>query len=73
MDAPSGVWNQTSHDIISQIRKKNRRSQLNPIDKANAKDSNTRSVTPRPHEYGDTTATYIRRTEIPSHMYAKYQ
>ena len=73
MDAPSGVWNQTSHDIFSQIRKKNQRSQLNPIEKANAKNSNTRSVTPQPHGYGHATVTYIRRAKIPSHMYAKHQ
>ena len=31
------------------------------------------SVTPRSHGYGDVTATYIRRAEIPSHIYAKDQ
>jgi len=25
------------------------------------------------HEYKDVTMTYIRRAEIPSHMYAKHQ
>ena len=30
-------------------------------------------VTPRTRGYGDVTATYIRRTEIPSHIYAKHQ
>ena len=31
------------------------------------------SVTPRSHGYGDVTATYIRRSEIPSRIYAKHQ
>ena len=30
-------------------------------------------VTPRSRGYGDVTATYIRRSEIPSHIYAKHQ
>ena len=30
-------------------------------------------VMPRSHGYGDVTATYIRRSEIPSHIYAKHQ
>jgi len=30
-------------------------------------------VTPRPYGYGDITATYIRRAEIPLHIYAKHQ
>ena len=30
-------------------------------------------MTPLPHGYGDVTTTYIRRSEIPSHIYAKYQ
>ena len=30
-------------------------------------------VTPRSHGYGDVTATYIRRSEMPSRVYAKYQ
>ena len=34
---------------------------------------NTLSVTPRSGEYGDVTATYIRRSEIPSRIYAKHQ
>jgi len=31
------------------------------------------SVTPRSRGYGDVTATYIRRAEISSHIYAKHQ
>ena len=31
------------------------------------------SVMSRSHGYGDVTATYIRRAEIPSHIYAKHQ
>ena len=31
------------------------------------------SVTPRSGGYGDVTATYIRRSEIPSRIYAKHQ
>jgi len=31
------------------------------------------SVTPRSYGYGDATATYIRRSEIPSRIYAKLQ
>ena len=31
------------------------------------------SVTPRSRGYGDVTATYIRRSEIPSRIYAKHQ
>ena len=30
-------------------------------------------VTPRSGGYGDVTATYIRRSEIPSRIYAKHQ
>ena len=30
-------------------------------------------VTPRSHGYRDVTMTYIRRSKIPSHIYAKYQ
>jgi len=30
-------------------------------------------VTPRFHGYGDATATYIRRSELPPHIYAKHQ
>jgi len=30
-------------------------------------------VTPRSHEYGDVTATYIYRSEIPSRLYSKHQ
>ena len=30
-------------------------------------------VTPRSDGYGNVTATYIRRSEIPSRIYAKYQ
>jgi len=30
-------------------------------------------VTPRSHGYGDVTASYIRRSEIPSRIYAKHQ
>jgi len=30
-------------------------------------------VTPRFHGYGDVTATYIRRSELPSHIYAKHK
>ena len=30
-------------------------------------------VTPRPTGYGNATATYICRTKIPSHTYAKHQ
>ena len=30
-------------------------------------------VTPRSHGYGDVTATYIRRSELPSRIYAKHQ
>ena len=30
-------------------------------------------MTPRSGRYGDITATYIRRSEIPSRIYAKYQ
>ena len=30
-------------------------------------------VTPRSHGYGDVTATYIRRSEVPSRIYAKHQ
>jgi len=30
-------------------------------------------VTPRPDGYGDATATYIRRSEISSRIYAKHQ
>jgi len=30
-------------------------------------------ITPRSGEYGDVTATYICRSEIPSRIYAKYQ
>ena len=30
-------------------------------------------VTPRSRGYGDVTATYIRRSEIPSRIYAKHQ
>ena len=32
-----------------------------------------RIVTPRSREYGDVTVTYIRRSEIPSRVYAKRQ
>ena len=32
-----------------------------------------RPVTPRFHGYGDVTATYIRRSELPSRIYAKHQ
>ena len=32
----------------------------------------TIGVTLRSHEYGDVTATYIRRAETPSHIYAKH-
>jgi len=31
------------------------------------------AVTPRPRGYGDVTATYIRRSEISSRIYAKHQ
>ena len=31
------------------------------------------NVTPRSGVYGDVTATYIRRVEIPSRIYAKHQ
>jgi len=30
-------------------------------------------VTPRFHGYGDVTATYIRKSEVPSRIYAKHQ
>ena len=30
-------------------------------------------VTPRSHGYGDVTATYIRKSEVPSRIYAKHQ
>ena len=30
------------------------------------------AVTPRSHGYGNVTATYIRRSEIPSRIYAKH-
>ena len=30
-------------------------------------------ITPRSHGYGNVTATYIRRSEIPSRIYAKHQ
>jgi len=30
-------------------------------------------VTPRSHWYGDIIATYIRRSKIPSRIYAKHQ
>ena len=30
------------------------------------------TVMPRPTGYGDTTATYIRKVKIHSHMYSKY-
>ena len=30
-------------------------------------------VTPRSGGYGDATATYIRKSEVPSRMYAKHQ
>ena len=30
-------------------------------------------VTPRSHGYGDVTATYIRRSELPSRIYATHQ
>ena len=33
----------------------------------------TQTVTPRSGGYGDVTATYIRRSEIPSRIYAKHQ
>ena len=31
------------------------------------------TVTPRFHRYGDVTATYIRRSELPPRIYAKHQ
>ena len=31
------------------------------------------AVTPRFHGYGDVTATYIRKSEVPSRIYAKHQ
>ena len=31
------------------------------------------AVAPRSYGYGDVTATYIRKSEIPSHIYAKHQ
>ena len=31
------------------------------------------TVTPQSHGYGDVTATYIRRSEVPSQIYAKHQ
>ena len=31
------------------------------------------NVTPQSRGYGDVTVTYIRRTEMPSHIYAKHQ
>ena len=40
----------------------------------NSNDDSTRlCVTPRSHGYGDVTATYIRRSEVPSCIYAKHQ
>jgi len=34
---------------------------------------NKKTVMPRPIGYGDATATYIRRSKIPSHIYVKHQ
>ena len=36
-------------------------------------ESSGKAVTPRSREYGDVTATYIRRSEVPSRIYAKHQ
>jgi len=34
---------------------------------------NSNNVTTRSRGYGDVTTTYIRRSKIPSHIYAKHQ
>ena len=43
------------------------------LNSATEEDWDKMNVTPRSGGYGDATATYIRRSEIPSRIYAKHQ
>ena len=54
-------------------RSKEEKKKENRRKEKRRKKKRRKSIAPRSHGCGDVTATYIRKSKIPSRIYAKYQ